>query len=223
MKTIHANGAQLVSASSNVNFQTADGSNTASVQSSGLHLPVQIAIPGTLAVMSGFIEEISLGAASLVSEGPIDQETVIRITRNDATLDGEVIWCRPDTACYRMNVLVYDGDESGKRRAPRFPVELKAHVHVKGTNETIKGQIVDVSSDGLGLEVPISLRIDETTAIETESCITFGLVRYCRRTKADVYRIGIAMQNVMPKRGRNRSRSSLHWIRALAKMVQRCG
>jgi len=168
-----------------------------------LHLPVGISLSGTrLTGVNGFIESFVPGEVSLFVDCSLPSDGPITVEFNGACLEGEILSSLTFAGGSRTNILVYDSEESGRRRNPRFPVVLPARVYPAGSGEAIKGTIVDISQDGLGLELTAALAIDSMVAIESETCTTFGLVRHCRRTAGIQFRIGISMVYVMRKKSK---------------------
>jgi len=184
----------------------------------GVHLPVRITIPerpnfGT----DGFLEDVVAGELSLTTAELVMPPAVIRVEFNGCALSGEVICSRPVFGGYRTNVLVYEVDESGQRMSPRFPVILPSLVYSAAEGKPVAANIIDISADGLGLELDIPLLEGETIAIESSACTTLATVRYSRRVAGNRYRAGVSMNHVMPNVAR---RAESRWGRGVRANIQ---
>lgn len=166
-----------------------------------MHLPVRLSIPGRKHVKAiGFIESFVPGEVSLFLNCLLADHTPVTVEFKGAHLEGEIVSSLPLNGGYKTNILVYDDSEAGgQRRAPRFPVILPAQVYGCGSNVPLKATIVDISREGLGLDIRERLDIDTTIAVETESCTAFGVVRHCRPLARDRFRAGVSMVYVMHK------------------------
>jgi len=63
----------------------------------------------------------------------------------------------------------------------------------------VEGKIVDISGDGVGLELPVGLPFEATIAIESESNIALGLVRYHREISPERFRVGAQLHHIIGK------------------------
>jgi len=161
---------------------------------------VHVTIPKRpLVALNGFIEGFTSGEVALSVDCLIPVHRQVRIEFNGSQLDGEVIGCRATKWGFRANILIYDFDEAGLRRTPRFPVLLEARLYEAGTGDPVDACIVDISSDGLGIELAKTLVVDEMVAIETASSTTFATVKHCKPLSVGRYRAGVSMLYVMRK------------------------
>jgi hypothetical protein len=84
------------------------------------------------------------------------------------------------------------------RRAPRFPVKLRAELF-RAHAPPVGITIVDISRDGLGIELPMRLEAGQAIALATESVFVFAAVRHCRESGV-LFRAGLAMLHLFEKR-----------------------
>lgn len=165
-----------------------------------LHLPVRVSLAEKKNVgAQGFIESFVPGEACLFLDCLLPDHTHVAVEFKGAQFEGEILSSVPLEGGYKTNILVYDHPETGNRRSPRFPVILPARIYIGSSDKPIDATIVDVSSEGLGIELHEYLVPDSTIAIESPSCTTIAVVRHCRRTEANRFRAGLSMLHVMRK------------------------
>jgi hypothetical protein len=110
---------------------------------------------------------------------------------------GETLFCRPKDRGYEAHITIDDVQKDGRRREPRFPIKLAGQMYVPDS-EPVPLTVVDMSREGLGIELPIALEAGRPVAIAAESVFVFALVRYCRRAGA-LYRAGLEIQHVLER------------------------
>jgi len=179
-----------------------------------MSLPVRLSIPGKRQVgAKGFILSFVPGEVSILLNCPLADCMPVTVQFKGTHLDGEILSSFPVTGGYKTNILVYDSEPGSQRRTPRFPVLLPAKIHCGATDAPLDGVVIDISKEGLGLELCGPLSVDATIAIETSSCTTFGLVRHCRQVARNRFRIGVSMVHVMRRMSQ---RSWGTWLRRRA-------
>ena len=159
----------------------------ARLQAHGWHLPVP-----------GIVQDFVPGEIMVIAENSITTGTRLTVEINSFTLVGEVLSCRTrDAGTHEVHISIRDTDAIGLRRTPRFPVNLPARVHTSSFAEPIAATITDISGDGLGLETTVKLPSDATLAIESETSIALGVVKYCREAPSQRYRIGVKLHHIL--------------------------
>jgi hypothetical protein len=94
------------------------------------------------------------------------------------------------------------------RQEPRFEVDQEISVTLLGDAETIiRARIVNVSSNGMGLESSSPLPPGGALKIELADTLFLGEVAYCR-PRGTIYQVGIALDQ------------ALHHTRGLAAMAK---
>jgi hypothetical protein len=59
--------------------------------------------------------------------------------------------------------------------------------------------IVDLSSDGLGFESPVSVETGQSIAVASDSVFVFAVVRHCRPLSDGLFRAGVQIQHLFEK------------------------
>jgi anti-sigma factor RsiW len=87
-----------------------------------------------------------------------------------------------------------------RRRSQRVPANDPALIKLihPSVSETLPVKILDVSRDGLKVEVPRLLEAGMTVEIILERSIAIAEVRYCIR-EGEVYHAGVSIQDVFAK------------------------
>jgi hypothetical protein len=93
---------------------------------------------------------------------------------------GEALCCHPRLTQFEAHISIDDMAKTGLRRAPRFPIPIPGHMFPSRA-VPVEIMVVDNSSDGLGIESPVSLEAGQAIAIASASVFIFAGVRYCRR------------------------------------------
>src|SRR5581483_10091442 len=133
--------------------------------------------------MTGVIKDFTPGEATLILDGFISQGTSVSVDIGSCSFDGKTLYCERKVASYEVHVSIDDLDETGLRRTPRFPVSISARVSAAGLATPATARIVDVSGDGLGIELSISVPPESIVAVESQSNVAFGIVRHSREIK----------------------------------------
>jgi len=182
-------------------LETIDAQQTGSDRSSrparGLNLAAHVMAPSWGLGIAGLVADFTPGEATLILEDLVAEGTPVTVQFNAFNFDGEILFCRPRGSRYEVHVSINDVDGMGRRRTPRFPVSIPARVFACGLEAALQTKIVDLSEEGLGLEVPSELAIDEIIAVESETNTAFGVVRHCRETSPGLFRVGIQLHHVM--------------------------
>ena len=126
-------------------------------------------------------------AVALV-EGVTAQEVTIRLP--EALAAGQVVWVYEGTGVRATNVRDCVPQAKGfrvrlafhRRRERRQPVEGAAVLHWLGPHgsRTARVQVHDVSDDGMRVELPEPVEVDQTVRLVGRGLECVGLVRYCR-------------------------------------------
>lgn len=127
--------------------------------------------------MLGVIEDFTPGEVAVFLEAPIAEGEDVKIHVEDFAFNGEVLLCRQCGSQYEVHVSINDFNELGLRRAPRFSVNLDAHIFAPSLGRPLVVKIVDISGYGIGIELPEPLPKESTVAVKTEANTVLGVVR----------------------------------------------
>lgn len=162
-------------------------------------LRVRVEKPGTGFIHEGLIEYVMPGEVSIFLNHRFPRETQLRVNVNGFQFDGTVVFSEPKGHAFETHIVIADTDETGKRKDPRYIVNLPARLHSSLSDEPLEVRLVDVSRDGVGLESPLKLAMGESVAIESQSNLAFGSVRHCRELPSGKFRAGILVDNVITR------------------------
>lgn len=63
----------------------------------------------------------------------------------------------------------------------------------------LDGKIVDVSGEGLGIELPAPLPMQANIAVQSEENTALGVVRHCREISSGLFRAGVQLHHIVRK------------------------
>jgi hypothetical protein len=118
---------------------------------------------------------------------------------NTCSFPGEILYCSPRGSSYEAHVSFDDVDEMGLRRTPRFPVNLPARAFSISIDAPQECRIIDVSGEGLGIQLPAPLPIQSNIAVQSEGNIALGVVSHCRETSPGLFRAGVQLHHIVRK------------------------
>lgn len=108
---------------------------------------------------------------------------------------GETLYCGPRRNGYEAHISISDAGRNGMRRSPRFPVNFPGQLF-SAQAHAMPITIVDISRDGLGVEVSVPLESGQPIAISTGSVFVFAIVRHCRPGPQGLFRAGVEMHHL---------------------------
>ena len=109
------------------------------------------------------------------------------------------MFCEPAGARWEAHVSFDDVDATGLRRTPRFPVSIPARVFSSAIDAPLDGIIVDISGEGLGMELSAPLPMLSNVAIQSSENTALGVVRHCRELSSGLFRTGIHLHHIVRK------------------------
>ena len=148
-------------------------------------------VPGVLQAFTPGEVMVSLGEA-------LPEQRDVSVRFNSFGFEGQILYCQPKKTGYEAHITIDDAEESGLRRAPRFPVRVRAQLF-PAHGGPVDITIVDISSDGLGIESPVSLEIGQVLALASESVFVFAVVRHSHQLPGGMFRAGVEMQHLFEK------------------------
>src|ERR1700680_2313659 len=183
-------------------------------------LNIVVCLQSSSLKLTGVLHDLIPGELLITVDHPLSEGLAVTIELQNAQLHGEVVFCAAKNDRYEANIQISDCDTTGLRHAPRFTVDLPARIFPADETESVEGRLVDISAMGIGLEVPVLLQAGEVVAVETDSNVTFGVVRYCRPLPEGTFRVGAETYHVMPKE-RKKPPTRKRWLNVLLSAVER--
>src|SRR3984885_14454216 len=139
----------------------------------GLQMQARVTAPTWEIGLSGLVHDFTPGEVILILDDNIAAGTRVTIQINMSSFVGDILYCSPSGSRWEAHVSFDDVDATGLRRTPRFPVSIPARIffNASGTSAsegTVEARIIDISGDGLGVELAVALPKDANTAVQTE-------------------------------------------------------
>jgi hypothetical protein len=156
----------------------------------GVGLEVRVKSPTWEVGVGAILQDFTPGEVILLLDDPITAKTHVAVQVNTCSFHGDILFCKPSGTRWEAHVSFDDVDSSGLRRSPRFPVRIPARLFPTGTSGPIDAMILDISGEGLGVEMGSAVPSKVNVA-----------VRHCREIGPGVFRAGIQMQHIMKRDG----------------------
>jgi hypothetical protein len=147
--------------------------------------------------VQGILEGFTPGEVSILLNEAVSEQRMVTLHLNSFVFEGHTLYCRPRQDQFEVHISIDDAETTGLRRAPRFPVEVPAALLL--AHGAVAMTIVDISSDGLGLKLPVALEPDQPIAVATESVFVFAIIRHCRQVSEGVFRAGAEMHHLLER------------------------
>jgi hypothetical protein len=145
----------------------------------------------------GVLESFTPGEVTIQVEEMIPEQRSATVQFDSFVFQGETLYCRAKGARYEAHITI-GASENGMRTGPRFPIKLAGQVFPPESGP-VAITIVDVSRDGLGIELPMFVEPGQPIAIATGNVFVFATVCYCRRLSDGVFRAGVEIEHVLEK------------------------
>jgi hypothetical protein len=145
--------------------------------------------------VSGVLEGFTPGEVTVMLGEPMSEQRTVSIELNSFVFEGETLYCGAKQGGYEIHISINDVGRTGMRRSPRFPVSFPGHLFSARAN-AVAITIVDISREGLGVEVPVQLDPGQPIAISTGSVFVFAVVRHCRPAPRGLFRAGVEMHHL---------------------------
>jgi len=149
--------------------------------------------------LSALVQDFTPGEVILLLEDQIAAGTHVTIQLNTCSFAGVILFCSQSGAHWEAHVSFDDVDATGLRRTPRFPVSIPARVFSSASEVPIEGTIVDISGEGLGIELPVQLPMQSNIAVQSEENIALGVVRHSRELAGGIFRAGVQLHHIVRK------------------------
>jgi len=181
--------------------QGAVGGGERSLNSGSLGFGIPVVMKSSSLNLVGIIEEIRPHAVSILVREAVAEGTAVSIEFGAVSLESTIITCQPCGSKYLACAVMLDSGECDRRSAERFPVTLEIRIWRAISDSPLDAAVVDVSAQGLGLELSTSLDNGETVMIESASNTAFGVARHCTPLCDGRFHAGVEVFHVMPKEG----------------------
>jgi PilZ domain len=165
----------------------------------GLRLEARVKAPTWEVGLPAIIQDFAPGEVILVLNDSIAAGTHVSVQVNTCSFDGEILFCKPRGGRWEAHVSFDDVDAIGMRRTPRFPVRIPARIFAATSEVPVEGMIVDVSGEGLGIELAQPVALEAGIAVQSEENIALGEVRHCRQISAGLFRAGVRLHHIIKK------------------------
>ena len=165
----------------------------------GLQMEARITAPTWEIGISAVVQDFSLGAVMLLLDDQITAGTHVTVQLNTCSFTGDVLFCAPKGGRYEAHVSFDDTDAIGLRRTPRFPVRIPGRTFSSSSDVPLECTIVDVSGEGVGIDLAAALPLQSNIAVQSEENTAFGEVRYCRQQASGLFRVGVQLHHIVYK------------------------
>jgi hypothetical protein len=160
-----------------------------------LELDVQVVDFVSGYTVCGVLETFTPGEVAILLNEHVSEQRSVTVEMNPFVFDGHTLYCQPRKDKFEVHISIDDVEHSGLRRSPRFPVKLPAQLLLPHA-EPVTITIVDISSDGLGIELPVPVETGQPIAVTNGSVFIFAIVRHCRQLSEGIFRAGAEMHHL---------------------------
>jgi PilZ domain len=165
----------------------------------GLHLEALVTSPTWGIGLPATVHDFAPGEVVLMMDDFVSAGTPVTIQLNTWSFNGEILYCKRNGSRNEAHVSIDDADASGLRRSPRFPVSIPARVFTSLSEVPLEARIVDVSGEGLGIELGVTLPVAANIAVQSDENIALGEVRHCRPLASGLFRAGAQLHHIIRK------------------------
>jgi PilZ domain len=165
----------------------------------GLQLEARVTAPTWEIGLSAVVQDFTPGEVILLLDDQIGAGTHVTIQLNTSSFHGVILFCQASGSRWEAHVSFDDVDATGLRRTPRFPVSIPARVFSSANDAPLEGRIVDISGEGLGIELAAPLPMQANIAVQSEENTALGVVRHCRELSAGLFRAGVQLHHIVRK------------------------
>jgi hypothetical protein len=165
----------------------------------GLQLEARVTAPTWEIGLSAVLQDFTPGEAILLLDDQIPAGTRVTIQLNTSSFAGDILYCSPSGSRWEAHVSFDDVDATGLRRTPRFPVSIPARIFCSASDDPVDARIVDISGEGLGIELAEALPKDANIAVQSEENTALGQVRHCRELSTGLFRVGVQLHHIVKK------------------------
>lgn len=168
-------------------------------QKRGLQMEARVTAPTWEIGLSAVVQDFTPGEVILLLDDQIAAGTRVTVQLNTSSFAGDILFCSPSGSHFEAHVSFDDVDQTGLRRTPRFPVNIPARIFSSAIEGPLEGRIVDISGEGLGMELPAPLPKECNIAVQSEENTALGVVRHCRELPSGLFRTGVQLHHIVKK------------------------
>lgn len=148
--------------------------------------------------VAGVIHDIQPHGLSILVKQPLAKGSVLvefgRVARY-----AEIVSCQPKAGKYELSVVLANINKRDLRGAERYPLTQEVQIQRASLDTPLLATVVDLSMQGVGLEMPAPLEPDEIITVENDSSVGFGIVRHCTPLVDGRFQVGVEIFHIMPK------------------------
>lgn len=148
--------------------------------------------------VTGTLEGFTPGEVTVALPEIISEQRAVTVRFHSFIFGGETLYCQAKEGRYEAHITIDDAGENGMRKAPRFPVRLSAQMFLSD-GVAVPLTIIDISGDGLGIELPVRVERDQPIAITSGSVFIFAIVKHCCAVSNGLFRAGVEMQHLFER------------------------
>ncbi len=104
------------------------------------------------------LESFTPGEVTVTLNEPMSEHRLVSVQMNSFVFEGETLFCAPRERGYEAHITINDAGARGMRRSPRFPVNFAGQLFSTQA-DGVAITIVDISRDGLGLELASAIGV----------------------------------------------------------------
>ncbi len=165
----------------------------------GLQLEARVTAPTWEVGLAAEVQDFAPGEVILLVDDSVAAGTRVTIQINTCSFNGEILFCKRRGGRYEAHVSFDDVDATGLRRTPRFPVSIAARIFASVSPVPLDARIIDVSGEGLGIEMAAALPMGAGIAVQSDENIALGEVRHCRELGPGLFRAGVRLHHIVKK------------------------
>jgi len=162
-----------------------------------LRLDVWVKAPTWEVGVAAVLQDFTPGEVILLMNDPILAQSQVEVRWNNCSFHGVILFCEPSGQGWEAHISFDDVDSIGLRRTPRFPVRIPSRVFTYGSDVPIEGTIVDISGEGLGIELERAVPLKANIAVQSEESTALAQVRHCRELSSGLFRAGVEIHHIM--------------------------
>lgn len=165
----------------------------------GLQMKARLTAPTWEIGLSAVVYDCTPGEVILLLDDEIAAGTRVTVQLNTSSFVGDIVFCKPSGTRYEAHVSFEDLDAIGMRRTPRFPVNIPARIFTSASDGPMDAKIVDVSGEGVGIELPSAIPLQSSIVVQSEENTALGEVRHCRQLSSGRFRAGVQLHHILKK------------------------
>jgi len=159
---------------------------------------IAVLITTSRARVAGIIHDIQPHGLSIHVKQPLAEGSV-SVEFGAVARYAEIVSCQPKAGKYELTVVLANINKRDLRGTERYPLTQEVQVQAASLDSPLAATVVDLSMDGVGLELVAPLESGEIITMEGDSSVGFGIVRHCTPLVDGRFQVGAEIFHVMPK------------------------